>query len=148
MLIAEALVLRSEYKTLLSNLERRIRKNSKVYEEGDNPNENLENLIKEYSEVREKLRDLIIKINHTNLTTKLPNGMFVADAIAYKNALMDEKNMLDSIMHESMGSSYRDEKTYPVMDIKDIQKEISKFSKEYREVNTAIQLSNWQTSLD
>lgn len=147
MLIAEALVLRSEYKTVIDNLERRIRKNSKVYEEGDNPTENLDNLIKEYSEVREKLRDLIIKINHTNLTTKLPNGMIVADAIAHKNALMDEKNMLDSIMHESMGSSFRDEKTYPVMDIKDIQKEINKISKEYREINSAIQKNNWSTNL-
>jgi len=146
MKIADALILRKEYKTVKNNLERRIRRNAKV-EKGGTPNEDVLKLVDEWSEVEEKLRKLIIKINHNNLNTTLESGMIVADAIAYKNSLMNKKNMLDNLMHESMGSSYRDDPIEPCVDIGDIQKKISLISKEYREINSQIQLSNWQTEL-
>jgi hypothetical protein len=148
MKIAEALLLRSEYQKRIESLKSRILVNIKV-QEGDKPHEDPKELLKEIFDVEETLNELVIKINHKNLSTKLPNGDILADLIAKRDMIMKKRKILTSIINEANKVDYRlthsEIKMTMSLDIAQTQKQIDKLSKEYRELDTQIQSINWTT---
>ena len=87
MKLAEALLLRSENKQKIENLQYRILANIKV-QEGDKPLENPQSLMHEVFELNEQLCALIKRINACNNATKLPTGQTLSEAIVERDMLM------------------------------------------------------------
>ena len=150
MKLAEALLLRSEYKQRLENLQHRIVSNIKV-QDNDKPLENPQSLLAETFEVSEMLCSLIKKINRCNNETLLPTGQTLSEAIVERDMLMKKRNILSAIVATALEKDYRlthaEIKMNVVVSIEDIQKQIDTLSKQFRELDTQIQALNWTTDL-
>lgn len=146
MKLAEALIKRSDYQIRLEEIKTRLNSNVLV-QEGDIPLERPDELIKDYKKTLEEYEKIVIKINKTNNETLLEEGYTLADALTKRDVLLKERAMYQGIVQdESLRQDRysRSEIKYVVtVDIKDMQKELDKISKKYRELDTLIQSKNW-----
>lgn len=149
MKIAEALLLKKEYQENISSLKERLYANVKIPVD-DVIFEDSESLLEKMLKTEDKLKDLTIKLNHRNLNAETSSGKLLADVIAERQTLMSKKKHLDYIMHKvnREGYSSRSEGAMKVtLDLNNIQKEINKVAKEYRELNSELQAANWNIDL-
>ena len=96
MKLAEALLERSECQERLHVLESRLQANLKI-QEGDEPHEDPQALLKEAMEVQERLCTLIQRINRTNQTLELEKGVTLSDALARRDMLRRKRQMLSNL---------------------------------------------------
>ncbi len=89
MKLAQALVLRADTQKKLASLRQRIG-NSAVVQEGNQPPEDPNELLKEGFGVLNELRELIGKINAANAANKLPDGRTLTKAIAQRDELAQQ----------------------------------------------------------
>jgi len=150
MKLAEALLLRSEYQKMLERLKNRVLSNIKV-QEGDKPLENPEELIKETFELSERLCELVNKINSRNVSTKLPSGQTLSEALARRDTIIKNRNFLNSIIGTASQKDHRltrsEIKMNVAISVAETQKQIDDLSKEFRELDVQIQALNWTTDL-
>ena len=150
MKLAEALLLRSEHKKKIENLQSRILANIKV-QENDKPLENPQNLIKESFELSEQFCALVKRINACNNTAKLPTGQTLSEAIVEREMLMKKRNILASVAARALDKDYRlthaEVKMNVAVSVEEIQKQIDALSKQFRELDAQIQALNWTTDL-
>ena len=151
MKLAEALLLRSEYKKKIENLQSRILANIKV-QENDKPLENPLDLLNEFFELSEQLCLLIVRINACNNVTALSTGQPLSAAIVERDMLMKKRNILAAIAAKAQEKDYRlthaEVKMNVAVSIEDVQKQIDALSKEFRIIDTQIQGLNWTTDLE
>lgn len=151
MKLAEALVLRADIQKKLASLRQRIAKNA-IIQEGNNPHEDPNKLIKEAFGVLAELRGLIGKINTANAANKLPDGRTLTDAIAQRDELTQQHSLIqhaiDSSSKEPDRYSMAEIKWVSCVDIKKLQKQSDDLSKKIRELNLMIQETNWNTNLE
>ena len=81
MKLAEALLLRAEYRDKLDNLHQRILANLKV-QEGDAPHEDPKALLEESMELHRTMCALVQRIDRANGTICLPGGETLSQALA------------------------------------------------------------------
>jgi 2-iminoacetate synthase ThiH len=81
MKVAEALLLRADMQKKVESLRDRITKNVLI-QEGEQPSENPEKLLKEVNQISDGLRDLVFKINKANISSKTNRGRSLTEAIA------------------------------------------------------------------
>jgi hypothetical protein len=149
MKLAEALITRADTKTKLSQLRARMSANAKV-QEGETPAENFEELLQEYNAVMAEQTKLIKRINRTNAETAMGDGT-IADAIAERDSIKSQIGCY----REAYNATAITENRYSRNEIKfvrcvnplELQKQIDSLSKQYREIDTAIQALNWATEL-
>ncbi len=150
MKLAQALLLRSEYQVKIANLQSRILANVKV-QEGEKPHEDPEDLLAESFRLCDEQAALIKKINQRNMLTTLPNGETLAEALATRDLLQKKRNLLADIGSFANEKDYRltraEIKTLVVLPIGELQKEIDRLAKAYRELDAKIQEVNWTTEL-
>lgn len=150
MKLAEALLLRTEYQQKVESLQRRILSNIKI-QEGENPTENPDELLKEILLVNEQLADIIVRINKTNNNACISNGKTLAEGLVERDMIMKKRSILSSIVDEANQKDYRlshsEVKMHVSVDIAEIQKMIDKLSKQYRQLDTEIQSVNWTTDI-
>lgn len=150
MKLAEALLLRTEYQQKVESLQRRILSNIKI-QEGENPTENPDELLKEILLVNEQLADIIVRINKTNNSACISNGKTLAEGLVERDMIMKKRSILSSIVDEANQKDYRlshsEVKMHVSVDIAEIQKMIDKLSKQYRQLDTEIQSVNWTTDI-
>lgn len=150
MKLAEALIKRSDYQIRLEEIKIRLNSNVLV-QEGDIPLERPYELIKDYKKTLEEYEKIVIKINKTNNETLLEEGYTLADALTKRDVLLKERAMYQGIVQDGslrQDRYSRSEIKYVVtVDIKDMQKELDKISKKYRELDTLIQSKNWMIDL-
>jgi len=150
MKLAEALLLRAEYKNKLENLQYRILSNIKV-QESDKPLENPQSLLNEAFEISEQLCALIKKINCCNNETKLSTGQTLSEAIVERDMIMKKRNILSAVASRALERDYRlthtEIKMNIVISIADIQKQTDMLSRQFRELDAQIQALNWLTEL-
>lgn len=122
-----------------------------MIQEGEVPSEDPEYLLKEFLDCQNQLVDLIKKINRTNITTKFKDEMFLADALVERDALLERRNVLANAANEASIKQDRYSRTeikyISTINVKEIQKEVDRLSKEYRELDTKIQGLNWITDI-
>jgi hypothetical protein len=141
MKLAEALITRADTKTKLTQLRARMVANAKV-QEGETPAENFEELLKDYNAVMAEQTDLIKRINRTNAETVMGEGT-IADAIAERDSIKSKIGCY----REAYNATAIIENRYSRNEIKfvrcvnplELQKQIDSLSKQYREIDTAIQ---------
>ena len=150
MKLAEALMERKAIKCKMEELKKRIYQNAQI-QEGDSSIENPKELMQELKEEIEKFEQLVIKINITNMTAKLSNGMTLMEAIVKKDMLnynhMVHINLADNATPSSARYSNREIKSIPNVDINEIRKKADEIAKEYRMLDCKIQEANWMVEL-
>ena len=150
MKLAEALILRADCQKRFAQLQSRLVGNAKI-QEGDQPAENPNELIKELEGVAAELVDLIKRINKTNSATVLDTGKTVSDVLAERDVLAMRRAAYSNLASNAavaQGRLTRSEIKYvSTIKVAEIQKHADELAKEYRELDARIQELNWQTEL-
>jgi len=150
MKLAEALLERSEIQKKNGQLIARIKSNVKV-QDGDLPAEKPEELIAEYEQNMVRFLELAQQINRTNFKTPFDGEKSIADAIAVRDYLGAKIKAYREFYEEATITSNRysqhEIKFVRCIDSKNLQQQIDRFSKEYRELDTKLQGINWTVDL-
>lgn len=150
MKLAEALIERAEIQRKNVELVKRISENA-IVQEGDEPAENPEDLIKEYEKSRDRLLYLMRKINLTNQATPFDENGSLADAIIRRDDLKARIGTYRSICASGTirydRYSQKELRYIRCIDTPRLQALIDKLSKEYRELDTKLQGLNWTVDL-
>ncbi|WP_040328874.1 DIP1984 family protein [Clostridium ihumii] len=150
MKLAEALILRSDLQKRIAILKDRLIRNAKV-QEGDNPAENPQSLLNELSKNLNELEIIINKINRTNSNTIIDNELCLSDLINKRELLGKKTKILRDLVEAATIQfdrySQKEVKFYSTVNVSELQKEIDKISKEYRETDTKLQGMNWNIDL-
>lgn len=150
MKLAEALIIRADYQKRLEQLKNRVKVCVKV-QEGDNPPEDPVALLAEYNMVTKNLVDMIRRINKTNSSTLMNGNMTIADTLAERDRILIERDILETAIQAAAIKQDRYSKSeikYLItVDIGEFQKQMDLLSKEYRELDTKIQETNWKVEL-
>lgn len=150
MKLAQALMERADLQRKLAELSQRLQQNAK-YQDGEQPAEDPQLLLKEYQACADQLQQLIVKINFANQHIQLNNGLNMITALAMRDRLKAEHSMLihlaDSALPEQNRYSRSEIKMISAIDIKQIRKQADDVAKKYRELDILVQQANWQTDL-
>jgi hypothetical protein len=150
MKLAEALLLRADVQKKIASLRERIVANA-IVQEGEKPHEAPAKLLAEAEGALEQLEDLVTRINATNLATKLPDGQTLTAAIAKRDTLVQRHAMLVAAIagcrKEPDRYGMREIKWIATLDVPKLQKQVEDLSKKIRELNAAIQQTNWKADL-
>jgi hypothetical protein len=149
MKLAEALILRADCQKRIAQLQQRLLRSAKV-QEGEQPAENPDTLLSELDAAIAQLRALIQQINQTNARTAFQNGT-LSDALAERETLQMQRNVYSNLVD---AASIRQErytrsevKFLSTVAIAQIQSQVDRLSRGYRELDSQIQALNWQTDL-
>jgi len=151
MKLAEALMLRTDHQKKLASLRERIADNA-IVQEGETPHEDPAKLMKEAMGVLKENEALIARINTANLAHQLSDGRTLTEAIARRERLAHQHALLQA----AIAGSKKEPDRYSMTEIKwvatvevgKLQKQAEDISKKIRELNAAIQETNWKVELD
>jgi hypothetical protein len=150
MKLAEALMLRADCQKRFEQLKQRLVMSAKV-QEGDEPPENPQELIKELERVADELGDLIKRINKTNSTTAYQEDKTLSDALAERDVLALRRGAYTDLAQAASVTQARYSKSEvkfkSTVNVQEIQKRVDELSKAYREMDSRIQEINWKTDL-
>jgi membrane-bound lytic murein transglycosylase B len=150
MKLAEALILRADNKKRFEQLRQRLMNNAKV-QEGDEPAEKPEDLLKEIEQTANEYEKLIKQINKTNSETEFSKGKTLTDALAERDVLILRRSIYAGLVNSATVSqqlySRSEIKFVSTVNVGKTQKLADKLSKQYREIDAKIQEFNWKTDL-
>ncbi|MCQ2208996.1 MAG: DIP1984 family protein [Paludibacteraceae bacterium] len=149
MKLAEALQERSDLNRRIQQLQTRLNNNATV-QEGEQPAEDPDSLIKELDASIDRLQWIISKINLTNCKT-IVNGKTLTDLIAQKDCLSLKIEKYRSFLNNASCLSNRASRTeikiFSTVNVSQLQKEVDALCKELRNIDNRIQETNWKTDL-
>jgi hypothetical protein len=150
MKLAEALILRADYQKRIEQLKQRLLRNAKI-QEGDNPAESPEDLMKELEQISEELTQLIQRINKTNSSSTIDENRTLSDALAIRDVLKLKYGIYRELAEAASVTQARfsrsEVKFKSTVKISEIQKQADQLAKEHRDLDTRIQEANWLTDL-
>lgn len=150
MKLAEALILRADLKKRFEQLRQRLTNNAKV-QEGDEPSEKPEDLLKETEQIANEYEKLIKQINQTNSQTEFAKGKTLTDALAERDVLILRRGIYSGLVNAATVSqqmySRSEIKFVSTVNVAQTQKQVDKLSKQYRELDAKIQEFNWKIDL-
>jgi hypothetical protein len=150
MKLAEALLLRADLQKKSASLRERIVANA-VVQEGEEPHEPPEQLLREAFGVLTELEELVSRINKTNLASKLADGRTLTDAIAHRDMLAQKHALLIAAIagcrKEPERYGVREIKWKATLEVAKLQKQADDLAKNIRELNGTIQQANWSAEL-
>lgn len=150
MKIAEALVTRADHLKRLASLRARLQQ-AGTTQEGETPPEPPLDLIAETDQIVDRLTDLIIRINRTNLVVTLPDGATLTTALARRDALALRMNALNNLIESASSQVSRysrsEIKLVPTVEIAPLRRQWDELARQRRELDVAIQALNWSADL-
>lgn len=150
MKLAEVLILRADCKKKIDQLRPRLVNSAKV-QEGDEPPEDPQELMAEVEASLQELASLIKRINKTNSLTEFQEGMTLTDALAERDVLALKLIVYNDLVQATstvVNRYSRSEiKLVSTVNSGEVQKQLDRLSRQYRELDTKIQEKNWQTDL-
>lgn len=150
MKLAEALILRGDTQKRLAQLQDRLNRSSWV-QEGEQPHEDPAKLRHEIAGLVEQLQTLILQINQANISTRLPSGMTLTEALARRDAITLHQKILHSVADAASERADRygraEIRRVPTVDVSQLRSEIDGLAKQRREIDVVIQATNWATDL-
>lgn len=151
MKIAEALLLRADLKKKLASLRERVAANA-VVQEKEKPHEDPARLIKEAIGVLGELEEIALRIDRANQATKLADGRPLAAAIAHRDTLAQHHSLLQSAIAASRKEpdrySMKEIRWIATLEVGKLQKQCDDLAKQLREINAAIQATNWKADIE
>lgn len=151
MKLAVALQERNDLNKKIVQLNYRLELNA-IVQEGEKTGEEPKELLEELDSCYKNLEILIGRINKTNCQTITNyNNLTLTELIAKKDVLMQKINSYRSLVNTASNLVSRvsrsEIKILSNVDVKKIQKDIDKMSKELRLVENTIEEANWQIEL-
>ena len=149
MKIAEALIQRADAQKRIEQLRARLIRSAKVQED-EQPPEDPQDLLTEIDTAIAELTTLIQQINRTNAATQFDEGRTLTDALAERDTLMLRRGILTSLINATQPQTRygrMEIKEYPTVNVSEIQQQVDDVSRQYRELDTAIQQMNWTVDL-
>jgi hypothetical protein len=150
MKLSEALVLRADTQKRLEQLRSRLYASALV-QEGDQPAEDPQALFAELDRLLEQLSGLVARINRTNLAATLSDGTSLTDALARRDVLKLRKGVLDGVAERASDRidrySRSEIRRVATVDVGALRRTSDSLAQEYRELDTAIQATNWLVDL-
>jgi hypothetical protein len=150
MKLAEALVLRADVQKRIEQLRNRLRQ-SVIVQEGEAPPENPQELLAEVERLTSALARLVARINRANLATTLPDGASLTDALARRDALQTQYSLIETAADTASARVDRygrsEIRKIATVDIGALRKQMERLAKERRDLDTAIQATNWATEI-
>lgn len=151
MKLAEALILRADTQKRIEQLKQRLIRSAKV-QEGEQPAENISELLTELDNTITQLTTLIKEINQTNVLTRFQSeASTLSDALAERDTLLIKRNaysnLIDAAAIRQERYSRSEVRFVSTVDIAAIQRQVNNLSRDYRELDSQIQALNWQTDL-
>lgn len=149
--LAEALLERADLQKRLSQMSGRLER-SAVIQEGEDPPEDPQTLLKEMKRIFKRLEELVTLIQKANASTDLEPFGKLSDALVKRDTIMQKRQMLQTLADQASiveaRYSMSEIRRIPTVSVRKIQKEIDELSKEYRLLDTKIQQANWLTEID
>ncbi len=149
MKLAEALQERADLNIRIQQLRSRLENNAFV-QEGEQPAEDPNDLLRELNESIQRLEWLICCINQTNCGISV-NGQTLTALIAKKDALALKISVYRELVNNASRSAYRARNTeikiLPTVSVMELQKQVDLMSKELRLLDNSLQQTNWITEL-
>lgn len=150
MKLAEALILRADCQKRIQQLQARLIRSAKV-QEGERPPEDPQALLVELEATANELVDLIKKINKTNSQTMFEGETTISDALAQRDTLWLKRSVYDNLVQTAAVIQDRygrsEIKIFSAVNVAELQAQVDRMSRDYRELDTQIQASNWTTEL-
>lgn len=150
MKLAEALVNRSDLGRKIAQLKSRLERVVKV-QEGEEPAERPEDLLRELKQAVYEQTTLIRAINRTNSSVAFDENWSIADALAERDKMLQLRKLLSDLLEQASITQDRFSRSevrfQRTVDVVQIQKQIDDLSKSYRELDFRIQEKNWTVSL-
>ena len=149
MKLAEALSIRKDLQTRISQLSSRLVNNVRV-QEGDEPAEAPKELLKELDSCLKQLEEYIYRINLTNMRT-MSGEKTLTQLMAERDVLTKRVEVMQNVFNQASSSSERysrsEIKFVTTIDIKALRKQIDKLSSQLRQLDIEIQAINFATEL-
>ena len=150
MKLAEALILRADLKKRIEQLRDRLRRNVRV-QEGDQPAERPEALLEEFERTAGELQVLIRQVNAVNARAPFDGELRISDAIAVRDGL----DLRIRTIREVLAAATERDRLYTrseikfvaVLDAAALQRQLDDLSRKRRELDTRLQMTNWQVDL-
>jgi hypothetical protein len=150
MKLAEALILRADLQNRIQLLRTRLMQSATV-QEGDAPPEDPATLLADVDSSITELQSLVARINATNATALLPDGRSLTQALAARDALKLRRSVLQSVVEATSLTGPRYSKSevrfLRTVDVPALQRQLDALARELRELDTAIQATNWSLDL-
>jgi len=150
MKLAEALVSRADMQKRLEQLRERLRL-SAVVQEGEQPPEDTQELLAEVARLIADMMTLIPRINSANLSTTLPDGTTLTAALARRDMLDMHHSVLKTAVDATASRidrySRSEIRKVAAVDVSALRRQMDTLAQQRRELDTAIQATNWTTEL-
>ena len=150
MKLAEALAERSECQTRIEGLKKRMVRSARV-QEGEQPAEDVNELLGESERAFARLLELVSAINSTNARTQFDSKRTISDAIAERDVVAKRRDFLAGIAEAASTRQDRYSKSevrfVATVSVAKLQAEVGRLAKQYRELDTRLQELNWSTEL-
>ena len=150
MKLAEGLSLRKDLQTRIEQLKARLLNNLKV-QEGDEPAERPDDLLKELDACLNQLENILFRINATNMHT-VKDGRSLTAMMAERDVLGKRIQVLREAFDRASQSQDRygrnEIKYVTTVDIPRLRKQIDKYSQQFRQLDMEIQALNFATDLE
>jgi hypothetical protein len=150
MKLGEALALRSDLQTRIERLRGRLTAAALV-QEGEKPTEDPQALLAELMRLADQLEELIVRVNRTNLSTTLPDGRTLTDGLARRDILTLRQTALRQVADAAADRQQRyglsEIRILATVDVGALRQQADELARERRELDAAIQETNWQTEL-
>jgi hypothetical protein len=149
MKLAEALILRADYQKRIAQLQQRLIRSAKV-QEGEQPPETPQELLTELESTATGLTRLIQQINRTNSTVSFQDQP-LSNALAERDVLRLRRSAYDSLINAAAIRQERymrsELRMVSTVDVAELQRQVDRLSREYRQLDAQIQAMNWATEL-
>ncbi len=150
MKLAEALLVRRELLNKVRGIRERIEQNA-IVQEGDSPAEKPELLLQKALGLLQKEASLVVQINRTNMNCLLPDGLTMMETLARRDRLINEQAVLRGAIESSyreFRESRQEIKWVNMVDVAALQEKVDDLETHLRNLNVAIQETNWLTELE
>lgn len=150
MKLGEALLMRSDLQKQLYSIKARLAANA-LFQEGGQPTESPEELIRIADSILVELEALIHKINLANSTGTLRDGTPFTEALTHRDMLLLKHSLINKIAEavENRPDRYslKEIRWIPTIDVAVTQKQLADLSREIRELNVCLQEANWRIDI-
>ena len=150
MLLAEALAERAQAQERLNSLHERLLTVARV-QEGDTPDEDPQELLRELDGVAGRIDELVQAINATNIATAFDEKMNLMEALALRDGLLRKRRIYQGLAEQAGARQDRysrsEIKFVATVPVPKLRERADDLARQYRELDTRIQQLNWNTEL-
>ena len=150
MKLAEALSIRKDLQKRIQQIGKRLEDNVKI-QEGDEPAENPEELMKELDGCLKQLQEVMYRINATNMHT-VKDGKTLTEMMAEREVLGKRVQVLREVFDRASQQADRygrnEIKYVTTIDVPTLRKQIDKYSQQLRKLDIEIQALNFITEME